>query len=65
MLTIGVDAHKRTHVAVAVDAAGQECGQWQGPNRVLLGSEEVLYTGDAERHEGGSTCSAWGAVVSR
>ena len=34
MLTIGVDAHKGTHVAVAVDAAGQECGQWQGPNSV-------------------------------
>jgi len=32
MLTIGVDAHKETHVAVAVDAAGQECGQWAGPN---------------------------------
>ena len=32
MLTIGVDAHKGTHVAVAVDAAGQECGQWTGPN---------------------------------
>jgi len=32
MLTIGVDAHKGTHMAVAVDAAGQECGHWQGPN---------------------------------
>jgi transposase len=32
MLTIGVDAHKGTHVAVAVDAAGHECGQWAGPN---------------------------------
>ncbi len=30
MLTIGVDAHKGTHVAVAVDAAGQECGPLAG-----------------------------------
>jgi transposase len=32
MLTLGVDAHKQVHVAVAVDAAGQELGQWRGPN---------------------------------
>jgi len=32
MLTIGVDAHKGTHMAVAVDAAGQECRHWQGPS---------------------------------
>ena len=32
MLTIGVDAHKSVHVAVALDAAGQVCGQWQGAN---------------------------------
>ena len=32
MLTIGVDAHKRVHAAVAVDAAGREVGQWRGPN---------------------------------
>ena len=32
MISIGVDAHKRTHLAVALDAAGQVCGQWQGAN---------------------------------
>lgn len=32
MITIGVDAHKRVHVAFAVDDAGQELGQWRGPN---------------------------------
>ncbi len=32
MITIGVDAHKRVHVAYAVDDAGQELGQWRGPN---------------------------------
>jgi transposase len=32
MITIGVDAHKRVHVALAVDEAGCEIGRWQGPN---------------------------------
>lgn len=34
MLTIGVDAHKRVHAAVAVDDGGREIGQWRGPNSV-------------------------------
>jgi transposase len=34
MLTIGVDAHKRVHVAVAVDEAGCEVARWRGPNSV-------------------------------
>jgi transposase len=32
MITIGVDAHKRVHVAYAVDEAGHEIGQWRGAN---------------------------------
>lgn len=32
MITIGVDAHKRIHVALALDDAGREVGQWRGPN---------------------------------
>lgn len=32
MITIGVDAHKRLHVAVAVDDAGREVSRWQGTN---------------------------------
>jgi transposase len=32
MISIGVDAHKSSHGAVALDAAGQLCGQWQGAN---------------------------------
>lgn len=32
MVTIGVDAHKRIHVALAVDDAGHELGQWRGGN---------------------------------
>ncbi len=29
MLTIGVDAHKRTHTAVAVDEVGREVARWR------------------------------------
>ena len=32
MITIGVDAHKRVHMAVALDAAGREVARWRGPN---------------------------------
>ena len=32
MITIGVDAHKRVHVAVALDAAGRQLGHWKGAN---------------------------------
>ncbi|MDP9350157.1 MAG: IS110 family transposase [Chloroflexota bacterium] len=32
MLTVGVDAHKRTHTAVAVDEVGREVAGWQGAN---------------------------------
>lgn len=30
MLTIGVDAHKRVHAAVAIDGAGREVARWRG-----------------------------------
>ena len=32
MISVGVDAHKEVHAAVAVDDAGRELGQWRGPN---------------------------------
>ena len=32
MITIGVDAHKGIHVALAVDEGGRELGEWRGPN---------------------------------
>ncbi len=32
MITIGVDAHKGVHAAVAVDATGRELATWRGPN---------------------------------
>jgi hypothetical protein len=38
MITIGVDAHKRVHVADAVDDAGRELGQWRGSNSAAGGT---------------------------
>jgi len=32
MITIGVDAHKRMHAAVAIDAQGREIAAWTGAN---------------------------------
>jgi transposase len=32
LITLGVDAHKTIHVAVAVDEAGRELAEWRGPN---------------------------------
>jgi transposase len=32
LITLGVDAHKAIHVAVAVDEGGRELGEWRGPN---------------------------------
>ena len=32
MITLGVDAHKAVHVAIAVDEAGRELSEWRGPN---------------------------------
>ena len=32
MITIGVDAHKHVHVALAVDEVGREVEAWKGPN---------------------------------
>jgi transposase len=41
LITIGVDAHKRLHVALAVDEAGHELGGWRGPNS-LDGWQDLL-----------------------
>ncbi|MDP9372503.1 MAG: transposase [Chloroflexota bacterium] len=46
MITIGVDAHKRVHLAVAVDEAGREVARWRGPNSAE-GWRQVASWGDA------------------
>lgn len=35
MITIGVDAHKGVHVALALDEQGRELDHWRGPNSAL------------------------------
>ncbi len=35
MITIGVDAHKRVHVGLALDDTGRELGHWCGPNSAV------------------------------
>ncbi len=42
MMTVGVDAHKQVHMAVAVDANGGVLGTWCGPNN-RTGWEEMLH----------------------
>jgi len=37
VITIGVDAQKRVHVAVALDDAGIDLAQWRGPNSTAGG----------------------------
>jgi hypothetical protein len=41
MLSIGVDAHKRLHVAVALDDAGRVIDQWRGPNSARRIADQV------------------------
>ena len=35
MITIGVDAHKRVHVAIALDEAGRDLSSWRGANSAV------------------------------
>src|SRR3954471_13038777 len=46
MITIGVEAHKRVHAAVAVDDPGREVAHWRGPNSVA-GWQELAAWGAA------------------
>lgn len=50
MVTIGVDAHKRVHVALALDDAGRELAHWRGPNSVA-GWEHLLQWAQAWQSE--------------
>lgn len=54
MLTIGVDAHKRVHVAIALDEAGRELSHWRGPNTPSSWEERHRWANGlgADRHWG-------------
>ena len=60
MITIGVDAHKRVHVALALDEAGCEIGRWEGPNNSVgwRGLTEWALGLDSDRRWGIE--GAWG-----
>ena len=46
MITIGVDAHKSLHVAVALDDAGRELARWQGANSRRAWGELAQWAAD-------------------
>lgn len=50
MITIGVDAHKRVHVALALDDAGRELANWRGPNSIA-GWEQLFRWAQARQSE--------------
>ena len=52
MLTIGVDAHKRVHEAVALDAVGQERGRRRVPNSAAGWHELLAWAAGAGGAEG-------------
>lgn len=54
MITIGVDAHKRLHVAIAIDESGREVGSWQGDNSRPRWEEFLIWSQgfEDERHIG-------------
>ncbi|MCO5201173.1 MAG: hypothetical protein M9925_05675 [Chloroflexi bacterium] len=51
VITVGVDAHKAVHVAIALDEAGHRFGEWSGGNTV---SERARSQQDWLRSLGGA-----------
>ena len=64
MLTIGVDAHKRVHEAVALDAVGQERGRQRVPNSAAGWRDLLAWAaglGEAEGPRRWGIEGAWGS----
>jgi len=53
MVTIGVDAHKEVHVAVAADEQGRPLETWEGPNSEAAWRELLAWAGQWERRQWG------------
>ena len=58
MITLGVDAHKEVHVAVAADEQGRPLETWEGPNSEAAWQELLAWAGQWE-------CRQWGPSMSR
>lgn len=52
MITIGVDAHKTVHAAVALDEAGRESATWRGPNSPEGGGAERRWGSEGAGNDG-------------
>ncbi len=59
MITIGVDAHKRVHVAYAVDEAGHEIGQWRGANNASGWRQLFAWAGESRGERQWGIEGAW------
>jgi transposase len=59
MLTVGVDAHKRTNVAVALDATGRELARWRGPNNVAGWHQVAAWAAALDREARWGIEGAW------
>ena len=60
MITIGVDAHKRVHVALALDEAGREIGHWQGKNSAAGWRDLAQWAGAMGTDKQWGIEGAWG-----
>ena len=59
MITIGVDAHKRIHVAVAVDEKGHDVSAWRGPNSPAGWQQLAAWSNSLDANQWGVE-GAWG-----
>jgi hypothetical protein len=60
MLTLGVDAHKRVHAAVALDDAGREVGRRRAANRATGWRDLQVWAAGLEVSRRWGVEGAWG-----
>jgi transposase len=60
MITIGVDAHKQIHVALALDEAGREIDDWRGPNSASGWLQLSRWASDLHEDRQWGIEGAWG-----
>ena len=60
MITIGVDAHKRVHVALALDETGRELAHWRGANSAAGWHDFIQWASVLGRDHRVGIEGAWG-----